>query len=136
MATDDLILIVDDDPDIRLTLKAYLEDCGYRVNEARDGAEGLEAFNRERPSLVVTDLRMPRVDGLTLIARLKQQCPEMPIIVITGTGECSVTDEALRLGAACCLIKPILDMTELTRAIASARSASGTETGILGGNHG
>lgn len=111
------VLITDDEPALRLTLKAYLEDCDYRVVEAADGLEGLEVFAREKPDVVVTDLRMPRMDGLGFITSLQSMSPDTPVIVITGAGDVSLTHEAVRLGAAACLTKPFASMRELVTTI-------------------
>ncbi len=67
------ILIVDDEELIRLNLRALLEDLGYRFFEAADGREGLDVFDRWRPDLVLTDLRMPVMDGLSMIDALREK---------------------------------------------------------------
>ena len=114
------ILVIDDDPDIRLTLRVYLEDSGYTVCEAGDGKEGIEIFNNRRPDIVVTDLRMPKMDGFGVITAIKAQHRETPVIVITGTGDTLATQETMRLGACECLIKPICDLRVLEVSIARA----------------
>jgi PAS domain S-box-containing protein len=101
------LLIVDDEELIRLNLRALLEDLGYRVTEAANGREGLDAFDRERPDLVLADLRMPVMDGLTMIAALREKSPETPIIVISGVGTVREAVDSLRLGAWDYLIKPV-----------------------------
>jgi sigma-B regulation protein RsbU (phosphoserine phosphatase) len=114
------VLIIDDDPLILLTLKAYLEDSGYMVFQAADGEEGVELFVRSEPDIVLTDLRMPKLDGLGVIAAVKAQHPETPVIVFTGTGEHFVTNDVVRLGAWCCLYKPLGDLNNLVAAIEMA----------------
>jgi PAS domain S-box-containing protein len=103
------LLIVDDEELIRLNLRALLEDIGYRVSEASDGRDGLDAFDRERPDLVLVDLMMPVMNGLSIIAGLREKSPETPIIVISGTGSVRDAVDALRLGAWDYVLKPVAD---------------------------
>ena len=114
------VLIIDDDPLILLTLSAYLEDSDYTVFKAGDGEEGLEVFARTQPDIVVTDLRMPKLDGFGVLAAIKAHSPATPVIAFTGTGERHATDEAVRLGAWCCLYKPLADLNDLIVAIMMA----------------
>ena len=114
------VLIIDDDPLILLTLKAYLEDSCFTVFVAADGEEGLEVFVRSKPHIVVTDLRMPKLDGFGVIAAVKAQSPTTPVIAFTGTGERHATDDAVRLGAWCCLYKPLANLNDLVMAIMMA----------------
>jgi PAS domain S-box-containing protein len=107
------VLIADDERLIRLNLRALLEDLGYQVAEAADGREGLDAFDRERPDLVLTDLRMPVMDGLSMIDALREKSPETPVIVISGVGTVREAVDSLRLGAWDYLIKPVPDAERL-----------------------
>ncbi|MEM3079714.1 MAG: response regulator [Thermoproteota archaeon] len=79
-------LIVDDDADVRFTLRDVLETSGLEVDEAADGAAGLERLARDRFDLVLTDLRMPEIDGLELLRRVGQGPCAPRIIVITAHG--------------------------------------------------
>ena len=119
------VLIVDDEDPILLTLRALFEDLGYRVFEAANGREGLEVFSREKPHIVFTDLRMPEMDGLALIAALHEKSPETPVIVISGVGTLKDAIEAVRLGAWDYVTKPVQEMEELEittrRALEKAR---------------
>ena len=124
MRPQNTVLITDDDEDIRLTLRAYLEDCDYRVVEAQDGRDGLTVIAREKPDVVVTDLRMPDMDGFHFIDCLKTESPGTPVIIITGTGDPSLAQEACRAGAAACLFKPFPNMAELADAIRDALAQS------------
>jgi len=119
------LLIVDDEELIRLNLRALLEDLGYRVTEAADGRQGLDAFDREQPDMVLADLRMPVMDGLSMIAALRDKSPETPVIVISGAGTVREAVESLRLGAWDYIMKPVpeaegLDIT-IGRALEKAR---------------
>jgi len=114
------VLVIEDDPQFRLTLTAYLEDSGYTVLEAANGLEGLEVFTLARPDIVLTDLRMPQLDGLGVIAAVKARSPATPVIAITGTRDLLAEEDALGLGAWRCLFKPIEDLSDLDAAIERA----------------
>lgn len=83
------VLIVDDDPDMVETVGIMLESRGYEVGKAYDGMEGDELIRKRRPDLLVLDVMMPRKDGYTLCAELKNQheTRDMPIILLTAVGE-------------------------------------------------
>ncbi len=80
------ILVVDDDAYIRRLLRTLLEGAGHAVIEAEDGEQGIEATS-ESTDLIITDIQMPKVEGLDLILVLKKRYPELPIIAISGTGQ-------------------------------------------------
>jgi CheY-like chemotaxis protein len=80
-------LLVEDDADVRQILTAYLELEGLGVIAAGDGIEGLERAAREQPDLIVTDVAMPRMDGLTMVRRLREQAARVPVLVISGNAE-------------------------------------------------
>jgi len=120
MSREKTVLIIEDDPLLRLTLTAYMEDSGYTVLEAADGLEGLEIFTRESPDIVLTDLRMPKLDGLEVITTIKTQSPATPVIAFTGTGDPLAANNALHHGACECLLKPIEDMSLLEAAVVKA----------------
>ncbi|MGH1486688.1 MAG: response regulator [Cellvibrionaceae bacterium] len=111
------LLVIDDDVGVRQSFVAYLEDSGFEVYDAPDGIAGLELFERCIPDLVITDLRMPGMDGLSLLKSLHQTYPELPVIVISGAGVMSDVVDALRLGATDYLIKPVIDMEVLVHAV-------------------
>jgi two-component system KDP operon response regulator KdpE len=100
-----LILVVDDDPSIRQTLTRELEVAGYRVASAGDGLEGRERFAEVEPDLVITDLAMPRADGLSLIAAIRR-IDKTPVIVLSVRGEEGDKVRALDLGADDYVTKP------------------------------
>lgn len=78
------ILLVDDEPNIRLVLGAILERQGFAVTTAEDGFAALRAIQRSRPDLVITDLRMPNMNGFELLSVLRARFPELPTIAISG----------------------------------------------------
>lgn len=118
------LLIIDDDNVVRASLAAYLEDSGFNVLLASNGLQGLEVFEREQPDLLICDLRMPQVDGLELLRRLTALGVQTPIIVVSGAGVMSDAVEALRLGAADYLIKPLEDLAVLEHSVRRALERS------------
>ena len=111
------LLIIDDDDVVRASLAAYLEDSGFKVLQANNGLQGLEVFQQEHPDLMICDLRMPQVDGLELIRRINALGIEVPVIVVSGAGVMNDAVEALRLGAADYLIKPLEDLAVLEHSV-------------------
>lgn len=114
------LLIIDDDDVVRASLAAYLEDSGFKVLQANNGLQGLEVFQQEGPDLMICDLRMPQVDGLELIRRINALGVEVPVIVVSGAGVMNDAVEALRLGAADYLIKPLEDLAVLEHSVRRA----------------
>ena len=112
------LLVIDDEPFVRDSLTAYLEESGYQVFGAGDVREGLELFNRLQPDVVLLDLKMPDGGGLSLLKELDQHPADTPVIVISGTGVISDVVQALRYGASDYLTKPIADMEVLEHSIA------------------
>ena|SRR5690242_1108625 len=78
------ILLVDDEPGIRLTLGAVLSLKGYEVETAVDGMDAIERFTARRPDLVISDLRMPRMDGFELLRKIRELSTKIGLIAITG----------------------------------------------------
>lgn len=107
------ILVVEDEHYVRESLKAYLDDIGYRVLEAENGRIGLEMIRSEPPDLVITDLRMPVMDGFALVEAITAEFEFMPIVVVSGVGALDEAVRAMRLGAWDYLSKPILNFDEL-----------------------
>ena len=100
------ILVVDDDGEMRLALELTLRKAGYACALARDGREALDRLKGEAFDLVVTDLRMPRVDGIELLERLSAAAPHTPALVITAHGTVDTAVESMKRGAADFLQKP------------------------------
>ncbi|MHC1743654.1 MAG: response regulator [Syntrophobacteraceae bacterium] len=111
------ILTIDDDKAVLDSVAAHLDDCGYRTLTAKNGTEGLAVLARESADLVLIDLRMPDVDGLEVLARLKETSPEIPTIVVSGTGMIQDAVDALHHGAWDYVLKPIEDFQVLNHAI-------------------
>jgi len=101
------ILLVDDEEIVFQTVGDYLRDSGHEVDEARDGASAAEQIETHDYDLALVDVRMPGMDGLTLLEKVQGIRPELPIVIITGHGNMEIVIQALRLGAADFLTKPI-----------------------------
>jgi DNA-binding NtrC family response regulator len=101
------ILLVDDEEIVHQTISGYLGDLGHHVDEAHDASAALEAIEERDYDLVIADLRMPGMDGLSFLARVKGSRPRMSVVIITGHGNMDMAVQALRLGAADFLAKPI-----------------------------
>jgi UDP-3-O-acyl N-acetylglucosamine deacetylase len=113
------ILVVDDEANIRHTLRGVLADEGYEVVEAPDGRRALELLEHELPSLAIVDIWMPEVDGIELVSRMRQQAPEVPVIVISGHGTIDTAVRVIRMGAFDFLEKPF-ELDALLRMVGRA----------------
>ena len=113
------ILVVDDEASARSGLEKLLKHSGYLVDTAGDGAEALRVAAEHPPDVVVTDLRMPEMDGMQLLAKLHEQDPALPILVATAFGDVASAVAAMRAGAQDYLTKPI-DFDALAVAIERA----------------
>lgn len=104
------VLVVDDEDQVRQLIKETLEQAGYRVQESRDGKEGLQQYRQVQTDLVIMDILMPDQDGLESIATLRREFPKVKIIAITGgtdmIGILNFLDVAKMLGANRTLQKP------------------------------
>jgi DNA-binding NtrC family response regulator len=118
------LLVVEDDPEMRDLLRKVLEKEGFRVSLAADGAEAASLLARGHFDLVVTDLLMPRSGGLELLGTTRQDYPGLPVIIVTAFGDWHTYSQALELGAAAFISKP-LKMAELTAAVDTALAGRG-----------
>ena len=106
------VLVIDDEEDLRWALAKALSQDGYTVLTAGRAAEGLEVLERQSVSLVLLDLKLPDMDGLDVLPRIKQRHPGTPVIMITGYGTIETAVQALKRGAAGYVTKPF-DLHEL-----------------------
>jgi phosphoserine phosphatase RsbU/P len=111
------ILTIEDDSAVRSGISAYLEDSGFEMIEAEDGRSGIEQFRRERPDLVLCDLRLPGVDGLEVLSTITAESPETPVIIVSGVSLVGYAVEALKRGAWDYVIKPIPELGMLENAV-------------------
>lgn len=110
------VLVVDDELGYREMLQMDLSEAGFRVLTAAGGQEALDTLQREDVDLVLTDMKMPKMDGLETVVAIKKLRPELPIILMTGYAVEDMVQKALSLKARLCLRKPF-DTQDLTTAI-------------------
>ncbi len=108
------VLVVDDDDATRAVEHAVLEDSGFRVIEARDGAEAMWVVQHDPPALVVLDVHMPGIDGPSFARELRMALRRVPLVILTGATD--PRREADRCNAEAYLAKPF-DATELVRVV-------------------
>ena len=141
------ILVVDDEANLRRVLTAQLSRDGYEVHTAADGEAGLAVLREHHIDLVITDLRMPKIDGLELLRQALRDDPQLPVVILTAHGTVDNAVEALKTGAFDYITKPFdqeevrtivkkalrtrdLAETEATRE--EAREGAGARFGIIG----
>lgn len=110
------VMLIDDDDDMRASLAQMLMLAGYEVRQAHDGREAIDQLDRDFAGALVTDVRMPRMDGLELLAEVQRLDHELPVILMTGHGDISMAVAAMKAGAWDFLTKPF-DPDALTRAV-------------------
>ena len=110
------ILIIDDERPIRETLEMFLQEKGYEVLTSEDGEGGLEAIKRQRPEIVILDIRLPGMDGLEVLRRIREAGRDTHVIMITAYHDAETAKQAMKLGAYECIRKP-LDADEFEVAI-------------------
>jgi signal transduction histidine kinase len=105
------VLLVDDEPGILKVLGISLADRGYRVMTAESGEEAFRVFYEARPEVILTDIKMPGMDGIELLKRIKAESPNTEVIMITGHGEMELAIQSLKYDASDFITKPINDET-------------------------
>lgn len=118
------ILVADDERDIRSVLTLYLEDAGYEVVEAADGAEALSALEMQDIDLCLLDIMMPKLDGYQVLKRVRET-DDVPVIVVSAKGQDSEKILGLNLGADDYLVKPFNPLEAVARVNANIRRAKG-----------
>ncbi|WP_040411848.1 sigma-54 dependent transcriptional regulator [Desulfosporosinus sp. OT] len=113
------ILVADDEANMRWVLERALTKAGYEVETVEDGQLALDRALAERPDLVLVDLKMPKMDGLSLLPRLKERYPDLLMVMMTAHGSTSTAVEAMKAGAQDYLMKPF-DIDELLITVAKA----------------
>src|SRR5215468_4998932 len=126
------ILVVDDEVNARNALTELLRDEGYAVDAAADGFKALGKLADFAPDLVLTDLKMPGMDGIQLLGKIRESDPELPVVMMTAFGEVETAVGAMRAGARDYLSKPV-NVGELS--VVVAREMAGrklrVEAGLL-----
>ncbi len=119
-----IILIIDDDTSLRRVLEYNLQEAGYAVATAASGEEGLSLFDEVSPALVVTDMKMPGMDGMQVLKAVKERSPETLVIMITAFGTVDIAVEAMKAGAYDYITKPF-NRDELRLIVAKALQLNG-----------
>ena len=101
------ILVIDDEVPTLQMLKLFLEACGYEVLTAENADSGLEIFEREKPPIVLTDIKMPGKDGFSILKTIKEKRPQTEVMVITGHGDKDLAKQAFDLEATEFFNKPL-----------------------------
>ena len=107
------ILVIDDESILRDSLEVALKTSGYEVLTARTGEEGLEQFRKENPDLILLDHWLPGINGDEVLRRIKEEEPEIPILIMTAQGSIEMAVNLMKMGAFDFLVKPFeLDQVE------------------------
>ncbi len=122
------VLVVDDEVGLRTFIAEALEGDGHVVSQAADGAEALSQLAQAAFDLLITDLRMPNVDGMILLRQARAEQPGMEAIVMTAHGSVDSAVEAMKLGAIDYLEKPVKSPAALRALVARSLERQGTET--------
>jgi CheY-like chemotaxis protein len=110
------ILIADDEKVVRVLLSEALKPHGYKIDVAEDGVKAIKCIDRNTYDLVITDYKMPKMDGLELTQQIRSKYPSIPILIVTGNGP---VHELLESGATACITKPfnILELKNMVKII-------------------
>jgi two-component system chemotaxis response regulator CheY len=118
-----LVLVVDDEPDVRKVVRMTLEKVGYDVLEAEDGAKAIEEVKKGENSLllnlIITDIRMPNMNGIDVINYYRKEWPSIPLIVLTGFPDLDMATTMLQHGVSDYLVKPV-ESEKLRASVAKA----------------
>ena len=101
-----VILIVDDAEFLRLRISKMLTESGHEVLEAENGVQAISIYKRESPDIILMDITMPEMDGLTALKEIRSQDPKAKIVMLTALGQESIVLEAIKSGAKDFVVKP------------------------------
>src|SRR5689334_8757527 len=124
------ILVIDDDRDICLLLKRFLTKHNFEVAEVYAGKKALELMNVFTPDLVMCDFRLDDMDGATLLVKIKEQLPDVPVIIMTGYSDIKVAVEVMKLGAFDYIGKPLFPdeiLLTIKKALQNKKDAAGEQ---------
>src|SRR5215467_8754069 len=127
------ILVIDDDRDICLLLKRFLTKHNFEVAEVYAGKKALELMNVFTPDLVMCDFRLDDMDGAALLIKIKEQLPDVPVIIMTGYSDIKVAVEVMKLGAYDYIGKPLFPdeiLVTIKKALLNKTAASNGTNGV------
>ena len=113
------ILIIDDNKFIKIVLSALIEESGFEPVTAQDGVTALKEIKSEMPSLVFLDKKLPDCDGISLLIKIKELNPDLPVIMLTAFSDLTYAENAIKTGAYAFITKPF-DNDEIVRLIKNA----------------
>lgn len=116
------LLIVDDEVEIREMLSRHFEFLGYNTSTAGNGQEAMDYLDENKVDIVITDIMMPVMDGVTLLKTIRKEFPMIQVIMITGYVSLDIALSCMRAQANTCVFKPLEDLTELERAVEKANN--------------
>ena len=130
------VLITDDEPLVRKSLKETLRYQGYNVTTAKDGVQALEILKNYSVDILMTDMKMPNLGGIDLLKQVKKQYPRTQVVLMSAYGQIETAVEAMRLGAAHYIEKPFEDfqITEMLKKI-NANGAAVAVSAVDNGNN-
>jgi DNA-binding response OmpR family regulator len=126
------VLVVDDEKEFAATLAERLTLRGITTVTANDGEQALRCMAQERPHIVILDMKMPGMSGLEVLRLIKQKCPSIPVILLTGQGTANDSFEGMGVGAFDYLVKPVKIeelLQKMREALTEADAATGKEKG-------
>ena len=102
------ILVIDDDLNIQEILENVLSELGYKIDLASDGSQALKRINQDKPDLIIMDIRLPDIDGISLCRQIRQlkETSEMPILMLTALSDLTTYHDAKLFGAVDYIVKP------------------------------
>ena len=120
------VAIIDDERDMRLSIAQWLSLSGYEPESFASAEDALASINSNYPGVVISDIKMPRMDGMMLLKKIMAQDSGLPVILITGHGDVPMAVKAMRLGAFNFLEKPFEpeDLTQLVKLAAQKRRST------------
>jgi two-component system chemotaxis response regulator CheY len=127
------IMIVDDEEQVRMTIKLQLKDTGFEIIEAEDGEQGIAMLDNENALIVdaiICDVRMPKINGVEAVHYFRKEYPAIPVIVLTGFPDVKLATEFLKEGVTDYLVKPVEKeklVEVVTKAVSHRNDASGPD---------
>src|SRR5262245_61476026 len=122
-------LVVDDEPDVREILSAFVRRHGFDVTSAEDGEKALQAVAERRPDAIFLDVMMPRMTGLQALERIREDDPDVPVVIVSANRDSETAEAALRLGAVNFVQKPF-DKEEIGFVVRRIRAAIDEEADV------
>ncbi len=117
------VLIIEDEPILLDVLAKKIESEGYQTFVAKDGEEGLQKIKEEKPDLILLDMLLPKIDGYGVMKKMKEEENEIPILIISNSGQPVDIDKALKMGACDYMVKAELDPAEILEKVSKCLSS-------------